>query len=102
MTEHCLEMVRFRLADQADADAFRSAAPIVTDWAARQPGFQHRTLVEEANGWWTDLIWWRSEAEALSAADKVMRELGSTSFMMMIDPMSVESGHHKVAHMSGG
>ena len=102
MTEPCLEMVRFKLGAQADADAFRAAAPIVTDWASRQPGFQHRTLVEETDGHWLDLVWWRSEAEAHAASDKIMNELGQTPFMRMIDPMTVEMRHHKVAHMSGG
>lgn len=98
MTDACLEMVRFTLAESADADAFRAAAPIVSDWASRQPGFMSRTLVEEADGHWVDLVWWRSEAEALGAADKVMRDLGATPFMRMIDPMSVETGHHRIVH----
>ncbi|MEM7546087.1 MAG: hypothetical protein AAF367_11175 [Pseudomonadota bacterium] len=101
MPAPCLEMVRFKLNAGADSDAFRAAAPIVTDWAARQPGFQYRSLAEQGDGWWVDLVWWRSEAEALAAADKVMGALGATSFMMMIDPMSVEMGHHPVVHMSG-
>ncbi|MEL6792014.1 MAG: hypothetical protein AAFP78_01065 [Pseudomonadota bacterium] len=102
MTEACLEMVRFKLNTAADADAFRAAAPVVTEWASRQPGFQRRALVEEADGHWVDLVWWRSETEALAAADRVMNDLGQTTFMMMIDPMTVEMGHHKVAHMSPG
>ncbi|MEL7465260.1 MAG: hypothetical protein AAFN79_14410 [Pseudomonadota bacterium] len=100
MTEARLEMVRFRLKAEADADAFRTAAPVVTEWASRQPGFQSRTLVEQGDGHWVDLVWWRSEAEAFAAADKVMDDLGQTTFMQMIDPMSVEMGHHKIAHMS--
>lgn len=95
-------MVRFKLNSAANADAFRAAAPIVTDWAARQPGFQHRTLIEQTDGHWFDLVWWRTEADAHAAADKVMDELGQTPFMQMIDPMTVELGHHKVAHMSSG
>lgn len=98
----CLEKVRFRLNEAADPAAFVAAAPVVTDWASRQPGFQHRTLVEEGDGAWMDLVWWRSEEEALAAADKVMKDLGGTPFMMMIDPMTVEMGHHAVAHASDG
>ena len=102
MTAPCLEMVRFKLSAHADADAFRAAAPVVTDWASRQPGFQLRTLVEQTDGHWVDLVWWRTEVDALAAADKVMNDLGQTPFMQMIDPMTVEMGHHKVAHLSGG
>lgn len=98
----CMEIVRFRLAAGADRDAFLAGAPVVTDWAARQPGFQRRTLVEEAGGAWVDMILWASEAEAHRAADRVMNDLGQTAFMRMIDPMSVDMGHHSVAHISDG
>ena len=101
MSEPCLEMVRFRLNDDADADAFRAAAPVVTDWASRQPGFQYRALVEQADGHWLDLVWWRSAADAEAAGGKFMADLGETTFARMIDPASVSMGHHKVAHMSG-
>lgn len=101
MTEPCLEMVRFRLSDGADADAFRAAAPAVTAWAARQPGFQYRTLIEETDGGWIDMVWWRSAGDAKAAGAKFMADLGATPFVAMIDAGSVEMGHHKVAHMSG-
>ncbi|MEM7523768.1 MAG: hypothetical protein AAF360_08450, partial [Pseudomonadota bacterium] len=96
----CLELVRFRLSEGADPDAFVAGAPVVTEWASRQPGFQRRTLVESGDGGWVDMIWWASETEALAAADNVMKDLGGTPFMMMIDPMTVEIGHHPIAHMS--
>lgn len=102
MTEPCLEMVRFRLAEGADAEAFRAAASVVTDWAARQAGFQYRTLIEEADGGWIDMVWWRSEADAKAAAGKFMDELGGAPFVAMIDGGSVDMAHHRVAHMSGG
>ena len=41
----CLEMVTFKLSDGADPEAFAAAAPEITAWAAKQPGFQYRTLV---------------------------------------------------------
>lgn len=101
MTETCLEMVRFRLAEGADAEAFRAAAPVVTDWAARQPGFIYRSLAEEAGGDWLDLVWWSSEAAAKTAGEKFMADMKGTPFVSMIDPETVRMGHHKVAHMRG-
>lgn len=102
MTEPCLEMVRFKLTEGADRDAFLAGAPVVTDWASRQPGFQRRSLVDLGDDGWADFIWWASKAEAHRAADRVMSDLGQTPFMQMIDPMTVEMGHHPVAHMSAG
>jgi len=101
MTDANLEIVRFKLNAGADAGAFRAAAPILTDWAKSQPGFLYRSLAEQADGWWVDVIWWQTEADALAAGDKLMNALGATSFMMMIDPMTVEISHSPVAHASG-
>ncbi len=95
----CLEMVAFTLASHAERDKFVAAAPSVTAWAAKQPGFQYRTLVDRGDHGWIDMIWWSSEEEAKSAADKIGQEMMSSPFMQMIDPTSVKIEHHPVAHM---
>ena len=95
----CLEMVAFTLTPQADKDTFVAAAPSVTEWASKQPGFQYRTLVDRGEHGWIDMIWWSSETDAKAAADKIGQELMSSPFMQMIDPTSVKVEHHPVAHM---
>lgn len=95
----CLEMVSFTLAPQAEKEAFVKAAPSITAWAAKQPGFQYRTLVDRGRHGWIDMIWWASEADAKAAADRIGREMMSSPFMQMIDPTSVKIEHHPVAHM---
>ncbi len=95
----CLEMVTFKLAPYADKGAFIDAAPSVTEWAATQPGFQYRTLVDRGEHGWIDMVWWASEAEAKAAAEKVGTEMMSSPFMQMIDPRTVKIEHHPVAHM---
>lgn len=102
MTGTCLEMVRFRLAADANADAFRAAAPAVTAWAARQQGFQYRTLAEDGKGGWVDMIWWASADDAEAAGAKFSAELGDTAFARMIDGQSVQMSHLPVAHMGMG
>lgn len=95
----CLEMVAFTLAPFADKEAFVANAPSVTEWAAKQPGFQYRTLVDRGDHGWIDMVWWASEADAKAAADKIGQEMMSSPFMQMIDPTSVKIEHHPVAHM---
>ena len=95
----CLEMVAFKLAPGANKDAFVDAAPEVTNWASQQPGFQYRTLVDRGEHGWIDMVWWASEADAKAAGEKIMTEMMSSKFMMMIDPNSVKMEHHPVAHM---
>ncbi|MEM9009628.1 MAG: hypothetical protein AAGE18_00255 [Pseudomonadota bacterium] len=98
----CLVMVRFRLVPGARRNAFLATAPEVTDWFARQPGFQYRTLVEGAGGSWMDLIWWDSTATAQAAARKFIGALGATAFMAAIDPRTIESGLHPVPYRGDG
>ena len=95
----CLEMVAFTLAPNADKDAFVRAAPSVTEWAATQPGFQYRTLVDRGEHGWIDMLWWASEADARAAADRIGQEMMSSTFMQMIDPATVKIELHPVAHM---
>jgi hypothetical protein len=49
-------MVAFTLASHAERDKFVAAAPSVTAWAAKQPGFQYRTLVDRGDHGWIDMI----------------------------------------------
>ena len=95
----CLEMVAFTLAPHADKERFVEIAPTVTEWAAKQPGFQYRTLVDRGEQGWIDMVWWATEADAKAAADKIGQEMMSSPFMQMIDPASVKVEHHAVAHM---
>lgn len=100
MNETCLESVRFRLAAGADEAAFRAAAPLAGDWAARQPGFVSRALVDEGSGWFRDLILWESEAAASNAAAAFGPALGATTFARAIDGASVETAHLPVVSVT--
>lgn len=95
----CLEMVAFTLAPHANREKFVAEAPSVTAWAAKQPGFQYRTLVDRGEQGWIDMVWWASEADARAAADRIGREMMSSPFMQMIDTASVKIEHYPVAHM---
>lgn len=93
MTKQCLESVRFRLTAGADEAAFRAAAPLVTEWASRQPGFRSRMLVEEGEGWFRDLVLWEDEASASAAAAAFGKALGGSAFARAIEGASVEMRH---------
>ena len=95
----CLEMVSFHLNDEADREAFLAAAPVVTEWVSRQPGFRHRSIVDRGEEGWVEMILWADQASAHSAAKKLR---GETPFMAMIDRASVRMAHHTVVHTSPG
>ena len=57
----------FQSAKLSDEQALTIKMNAITEWAARQPGFQYRTLVNRGDQGWTDMVWWASEAEAKAA-----------------------------------
>lgn len=91
MTE-ALEIVTFRLKPGAEA-GFAAANNLVADWLARQPGFVNRCLARRDDGGWVDVVRWRSREQALTAAGRIIAEIGDCEAMRAIDPASVEMGH---------
>ncbi len=64
-----MELVRFRLKEGVTEAAFLAAAAKAQATIAQFPGYMRRTLMQNADGLWVDLVHWRSEVEALAAAE---------------------------------
>ena len=90
-----LELVTFRL-NTADGQAFLAANQAVTNWAGQQPGFVSRTLSENSDGQWTDMVVWASDAEAKAAAAEMNRVMQDFEAMRMIDPSSIVMQHSTI------
>ena len=89
-----MEMVRFNLADSADAAALRAGAQAIEGWLSSQPGFVSRSLVgPDAAGRWTDLVRWRSLAEAQAAARQLPTLPEAGAFLALLDMGTVEMSH---------
>lgn len=86
-----MEIARFSV--NAGTDVAAAAASVDT-WLARQPGFLGRTLVgPDAGGRYTDLVRWRSAADAHAAMQAFEQDPGACAFMAAIDPATVEMSH---------
>lgn len=63
--ETVVELAPFRVADGVTREALLSASDqLQAEFLAQQPGFVARELLEGADGQWTDLVHWRSRADA--------------------------------------
>ena len=91
MTE-TLEIVNFRLKPGTEA-GFAAGNRLVSDWLARQPGFVSRCLARRDDGGWVDIVRWQSRQQALTAAGRIMSEIGDCEAMRVIDPASVDMKH---------
>jgi hypothetical protein len=92
-----LEIVQFKLASTATPAALAEAVQSMAPWLKAQPGFERRELVgpDEA-GAYTDVVRWRSLAEAHAAAAQIMSSDATRPFVTLIEPSSVAMGHHAV------
>ncbi len=67
--ETCYEIVIARARPGAARGEILALAGAIEAWAAAQPGFLRRTLLEDgARGTWIDLVAWRSREDATRAA----------------------------------
>jgi hypothetical protein len=89
-----MEIARFRFVDGAAA---ATAAAAVGAWLSAQPGFRSRVLVGPDNdGYYTDLVRWRSVEDAHRAMEAMPGSDAAMAFMARIDPASVDMRHAPV------
>jgi heme-degrading monooxygenase HmoA len=96
MEPEVMEIARFRFVD-GDAEAAARAAAGVSAWLQAQPGFRSRVLVgPDDEGAYTDLVRWRSAADAHAAMAAMEQSEVAMAFMAQIDPASVQLRHAPV------
>ncbi len=91
-----VETVTFKLANGVTKDEFIAANVAMTQWTARQKGFQYRSLSQFEDGSWMDIVYWASKADADAADAKFKAEMMSSDFCVMIDPNSVAMKHSSI------
>lgn len=96
MLSQVMELVTFKTNPQVSPEAFIKASETVSEWVRTQPGFQSRTLSRNEDGTWADVVLWHSAGEAHAASEKLMAEMGTSDFMVMIDAESIHMQHLQV------
>lgn len=97
MTE-VMEIARFKTLEGQDA---RAAAAGVDAWLAARPGFVARVVLgPDAEGYYTDLVRWRSADDAHAAMAEMEQSADAAAFLAALDPSSVEMRHLPVVHVA--
>ena len=95
--ETVIETVQFRLTNGETEQDFIAAAEQSQNFVKQQPGFLYRSLSHEAaSNTWTDIIYWRSQADATNASKLFTQCEDCKPLMNLIEPESVEMKHHSV------
>ena len=88
-----LEIVSFKLMDNADESAFVEAAGGTEAILRARGALVRRYLVRDESGLWTDVVEWTSMAAALAATEAVMSHPDFAPFGSMIDGSTVDMRH---------
>ncbi|BFM09933.1 hypothetical protein R50072_00860 [Simiduia litorea] len=88
-----IEIVQFQTKKGVQSTDFIRAAEPIGSWVMAQPGFLYRSLSQDEQGVWRDVVYWNSMDDAKKASEAFMREHGQSDFMTMIETSSVEMNH---------
>lgn len=85
-THGALELVVFKLKDDADKRRFVEAAETAKNWMIGQPGFVSRELCHSnAEDRWVEVVWWATMEQAESAAEAAATSESCAPMFSMID-----------------
>lgn len=98
MSSPTVELVQFRLKPGVDEGAFLMAVADTQAAITRLPGYLKRELLKNADGLWVDLVYWRSNTEALAAAEAFGAMPEVALFASMIDATQLTMLHLTQAH----
>lgn len=88
-----LEIVQFRLKADVDQQAFLATVAETQAALAQLPGYIRRDVLQSDDGIWVDMVYWQSNAEALSAAAAFATMPEMASFVQLLDQQSITMLH---------
>ncbi|MDN3638082.1 hypothetical protein QWY82_04575 [Simiduia curdlanivorans] len=91
-----IEIVQFETKKGVQATDFIRAAEPIGSWVMAQPGFRYRSLSQDEQGLWRDVVYWSSMENAKKASDAFMRDNAQSDFMVMIEESSLVMNHSRV------
>jgi hypothetical protein len=90
MLSRVIEIMRFRLAPDADEAAFLAAdRRVQQEFAYQQPGLMRRTTAHGQDGGWIVIDLWRSPADADACDARWDHDPVPQAFMALLDRSSV-------------
>ena len=95
-----IEIVSFKLKQDASEHEFLSSNPALQTWIAGQPGFQYRALAKKDDGSWVDTVFWDSMDNAKKAGAAFADAEEAKPLMAFIDDGSVDMQHLSVVSSS--
>lgn len=88
-----IELVTFKLAEGVQPEQLVATNDAMQAFLTQQPGFIYRSLSQDEDGQWFDIVYWIDEASAKTGGEAFMRSAACASLMPLIDGPSVKMRH---------
>lgn len=91
-----LKVYAFKVNAGVSVDELLKADEGMSEWIKKQDGFQYRSLANQADGSWLDVVYWANTAAEKAASEKFMAENADCPFMELIDQDSLDMQQYDV------
>jgi Antibiotic biosynthesis monooxygenase len=101
-TAMTIELARFRIREGAEPQLLAERPAMVDALRRRFPGCRAAFLTREDDGWWLDVVFWRSRAEAEEAAQAInsvpecaawLRHIAESGGLRHVDVVTTWAAH---------
>jgi hypothetical protein len=88
-----IEVVTFKLKNNVTAQQLELSHEGVNSFCVAQPGFLYRSLSEDDQGTWFDIVYWKDVESAKAAGEAFMADERCQNLSKLIDDTSVVMRH---------
>lgn len=97
MTTTALKMVSFTLKPGTDNAQWLASAAEVETFLRQQPGFLYRSLSQDEQGLWYDVLYWQDMEAALASGEAFMASSQGQQMCQFIELETVKKHHMPVS-----
>jgi len=96
MSTNVIELVTYKLKADADLSQLRDTHEEVNAWLLQQPGFLYRSLSQDEQSTWFDIVYWENMETAKAAGEAFMSAPAGQALMTVCDMDSCFMRHMTV------
>lgn len=93
MEKSTIELITFKSKKGVTRDEIAIAGSALSEFLNQQPGLLYRSLSEDDDGLWHDILYWKTMDNAKAASDNFMKHPAGMAMMELVDSNSTQMRH---------